>query len=689
MGFFIDDTEVYLYNNGANAYSYRFLGCHHVKLRRKSSHRFALWAPHAKSVSVVGDFNEWDSTRHLMEQIAETGIWQIHIDDLSDGMIYKYQITTPQGTTQLKSDPFAFYSEVRPNTASRILDISNYKWSDSAYLKKRKGLKFEERPISIYEMHLGSWKGEKSYKEIADDLIPYLSYMGFTHVEFMPLTEFPFDGSWGYQVAGYFCATSRYGTALELMEMIDRLHQAGIGVIMDWVPAHFPRDAHGLRCFDGLACYEHADPRAGEQPQWGTMLFNYGRGQVKSFLMSSAMFWADMFHVDGLRADAVSCMLYLDYGKNDGEWIANKYGGRDNLDAKEFLQDTSVLLHRDFPGIIFCAEESTSYPFVTRSPEEGGLGFDLKWNMGWMNDMLEYMSMDSIFRKWHHSKLTFSLVYAFSENFILPFSHDEVVHGKRSLIGRMPGNIFDQFGSLRLLYSYMFAHPGKKLMFMGDEIAQFIEWRYYEPIEWQLLDYGTHQDVQKCVKELNNIYTSEGALHQIDNSWDGFKWINPDDQEHSVISFARKDKTGKEIICCVFNFTPIEHSKYRVGVPRQGRYKVIFDSQGKGFGGNGKSCTYKSKPIPCNGFENSIDIDISPYMGAYLKWATFNDKEKAADEKSRLKFQLKDAKSQLLSLEESKNGFLDEGELETAMDLRRIISRAQDKLSKLKDSDGD
>ena len=636
MAYYLDSTELFLFGEGTNAYAYRALGSRFVRRGKKPVVRFAVWAPNAHSVSVVGEFNNWDTECDRMTLHEENGVWEAHIAGVENGMLYKYAILTKDGETVYRADPFAVASELPPGTASKVWDLGGkdaYEWKDGEWVKNRKRYSPYDSPISIFELHLGSWHGVKNYREIADELAEYVKNMGYTHVELMPVAEHPFDGSWGYQVTGFFAVTARYGTPQDFMYFVDKLHSAGIGVIVDWVPAHFPRDAHGLRLFDGTACYESADPREGEQPQWGTMLFNYARSEVCSFLMSSALFWMDVYHCDGLRADAVSCMLYRDYGKQDGQWVPNKYGGKENLEAISFLRRTGAQLFKDFPGVLFCAEESTSFPLVSRPAADGGLSFNFKWNMGWMNDMLEYMSLDPIYRKWHHDKLTFSMYYAFSENFILPLSHDEVVHGKCSMIEKMPGEYDQKFSNLRAFYAYMFAHPGKKLMFMGDEIAQFIEWRYYEPIEYSLLTYPRHSEVQAFVRELNRLYTTTPALYEIEDSWEGFTWLVVDDAEQSTIAFARMGHKNDEMLVCAFNFTPVEREAYRLPVPKPGKYKEILNSDAFCYGGTGvtnpRAKTAKAKPYKDCAY--SIEIRLPPLSAVYFRYTPAPPKKKAAE----------------------------------------------------------
>ncbi len=623
MAYRLDDTALFLFGEGTNAYAYRALGCHLVRRGGTPVARFAVWAPTARAVSVIGDFNGWDAEKNPLTLHEGNGVWECHVPGITGGEQYKYAITARDGSVLFRADPFAFYSELRPGTASVVWDLRGYKWKDSAWMRRRKAYRPYGEPVSIFEVHLGSWRNHSNYREMADELAEYAKEMGYTHVELMPVAEHPFDGSWGYQVTGYYSVTARYGTPQDFMYFVDRLHQAGIGVILDWVPAHFPRDEQGLRLFDGSPCFECENPKEAEQPQWGTMLFNYNRSEVRSFLLSNALFWLDVYHCDGLRADAVSCMLYRDYGKEAGEWVPNRYGGRENLEAISFLQKTGEMIFKEHPGALFCAEESTSFPLVTHPKEDGGLTFNYKWNMGWMNDMLEYMSLDPLYRKWHHDKLTFSMMYAFSENFILPLSHDEVVHGKKSLIGRMPGDYWQQFANLRALFSFMFAHPGKKLMFMGDEIGQFIEWRYYEPIEYKLLAFDMHKKLQSFVKALNGLYTATPALYEIDDSWEGFTWLSVDDADRSLAAFARMGERPDELMVCAFNFTPNPVEEFRLGVPRAGIYFEALNSDDERFGGSGVVNTVprRTENHAENGFFQSVVLRLPPLGGVFLRFS--------------------------------------------------------------------
>ena len=599
--------------------AYKFLG----SFLRGNTAVFRVWAPNAKTVSVVGDFNEWNPDTDCMENIGD-GIWEKKIKGLKQYDIYKYAVTGPDGTVILKSDPYARHYETAPSNASKLYK-SSYKWNDQEWILHKNGINIYESPVNIYEVHAGSWKrfedgNTYDYVTLAKELSEYVKKMNYTHVELMPITEYPYEGSWGYQVSGYFAPTSRYGTPDDFKKFVDIMHQNGIGVILDWVPAHFPKDGFGLYRFDGTPCYEYADPRKGEHKEWGTVVFDYGKPQVKSFLISSAVYWLKEYHADGLRVDAVASMLYLDYGRQGGEWIPNSYGGRENLEAVEFLKEVNSAAFSADPSVMMIAEESTAWPLVTKPPHDGGLGFNFKWNMGWMNDMLRYMSLDPYFRKDNHDCLTFSFFYAFSENFILPISHDEVVHGKCSMIEKMPGEYDMKFASLRAFYAYMAAHPGKKLLFMGQEFAQFIEWNYKNELDWLLLDYDAHKNMQRYVSELNKLYLKTSEFWEIDYSWDGFGWISNDDNTQSIIAFRRIDKSGNEIIT-VCNFVPVARENYRIGVPKKGTYKRIFCSESEKYGGtvSAGAKSYKSESVPMHGFENSIALDIPAMSVSYFK----------------------------------------------------------------------
>ena len=619
-----NDVPLYLFHEGSNSNAYEYFGSHR---KNKNTVVFRVWAPDAKNVSVTGDFNDWSETENPMKQLKNSGgVWEAEIKNIKPYDMYKYCITAADGRTLMKCDPYGFHMETRPGTATKYYEIDDcYEWHDEKWGEGRNGKNIYETPVNIYEIHAGSWKQYDdgnfySYRALADSLVPYVKKMGYTHIEFMPLTEYPFDGSWGYQVTGYFAATSRYGEPKDLMYLVDKCHENGIGVILDWVPAHFPKDANGLYEFDGGPLYEYSDPRKGEHYGWGTRVFDFGKNEVRSFLMSSASFWLKKYHLDGIRIDAVASMLYLDYDRKDGEWVPNKNGGNENLEAVEFLQKLNENIFRDFPYAMMIAEESTSWPMVTKPVFSGGLGFNFKWNMGWMNDILRYFSLDGFFRKYNHDCITFSMFYAFSENFVLPISHDEVVHGKKSLIDKMPGSYDEKFAGVRAFLGYMMAHPGKKLMFMGQEFGQFIEWNYEKGLDWLLLDYPKHRALQNYFKKINEFYKANPAFWQIDYSWEGFSWISSDDKDNSVIAFRRIDEKGKEIIV-VCNFTNVERCDYRIGIPKKGAYKIVFNSDDVDFGGEGKGNKgkLKTESINMHGFEQSISLDLPPMSAIYIK----------------------------------------------------------------------
>ena len=633
--------------------AYKFLGCH----SENGKTVFRVWAPNAEGVSVVGDFCDWDPERYHMFHIGG-GIFEAIIDKLPEYSVYKYSIKSKEGTRTLKSDPYAYHYETAPANASKTYELDGYEWRDSKWLNDKKSGDIYSKPINIYEVHAGSWKRYADgncfdYKTFGRELADYVSEMGYTHVELLPVMEHPYDGSWGYQVTGYYAPTSRYGTPKDFMEFVDIMHEAGIGVIIDWVPAHFPKDGFGLYHFDGGPCYEYGDPKKGEHKEWGTCVFDYGRGEVISFLISNAMFWHDKYHVDGIRVDAVASMLYLDYNRKDGEWIANKYGGKENLEAIEFLRRLNKAVFSEYPSTMMIAEESTAWPMVSHPVDNGGLGFNFKWNMGWMNDMLRYMSLDPINRKYNHDSLTFSFFYAFSENFILPVSHDEVVHGKCSLINKMPGDYNAKFNGLRTFYAYMMAHPGKKLMFMGTEFAQFIEWNYSQELDWLLLGYEKHAQMQNFVKTLNRFYKDNPALWQIDYSWEGFSWISNDDRDQSIIAFRRQDRERNDMIC-VCNFVPVTRENYRIGMPDYGEYELVFNTDSLEFGGEGVGVKelVKTELEPMHGFDQSAALTVPAMSVMYLKL-----KRKLIPEKPLSKPKLKktSAKSNARSDQNEKN----------------------------------
>lgn len=621
MGKRENNVPLYLFHEGTNAKAYEFLGAHADK---DSGVCFRVWAPNAESVGVAGDFNGWQAQKAPMKKISG-GVWECTCENVKKFDSYKYVIKTSDSRTLYKSDPYAFHSETRPETASKYYGELDFEWSDKAWLKNRKKKDIYSSPVNIYEVHAGSWRvhddlNPLSYRDLADSLVPYVKEMGYTHIELLPILEHPFDGSWGYQVTGYFAPTSRYGTPDDFAYFVNKAHCEGIGVILDWVPAHFPKDAFGLYEFDGTACYEYEDPRKGEHYQWGTRVFDYGKTEVQSFLVSSAMFWIDKYHIDGLRVDAVASMLYLDYGRDNGCWIPNKDGGHENLEAVAFLKKLNESIFKEHGDVMMIAEESTAWPMVSKPTYMGGLGFNFKWNMGWMNDCLRYFSLDGIFRKFNHDCLTFSLFYAFSENFVLPISHDEVVHGKCSLINKMPGTYEEKFAGVRSLLGYMMSHPGKKLLFMGSEFGQFIEWNYKQQLDWMLLDYDAHKQLKNYVAKLNDFYLKNAPMWEIDYGWDGFKWIVSDDSANSVIAYVRTDKKGEEIIS-VCNFTNVTRNKYRIGVPKEGTYRVVFSSALPEFGGKGESTvgSVRAKKQPMHGYDYSIELNIEGLSCMYIK----------------------------------------------------------------------
>ncbi len=625
----IGELDHYLFGQGTHYEIFKKLGAHPVKNGRKKGVYFAVWAPHAKSVSVVGEFNNWDRTANIMERMEPLGIYTCFVADVAEYAMYKFCIETYKGEFINKSDPFAYHAELRPGTASKVFDISKIKWTDQAWMEQRRKWKHTEQPMSIYEVHIGSWKkhpegedGFYNYREFAKEIAKYVKDMGYTHIELIGIAEHPFDGSWGYQVTGYFAPTSRYGTPEDFAWMVDYLHKNKIGIILDWVPAHFPRDAHGLADFDGTPVYEYADPRKGEHPDWGTKIFDFGKYEVRNFLISNALYWIEHFHIDGLRVDAVASILYLDYGKQDGQWVANEYGGNKNLEAVEFFKHlNSVVLGRN-PGALMIAEESTAWPAVTGDVKDDGLGFSLKWNMGWMHDFTEYMKLDPYFRKGAHYNMTFAMSYAYSEKYILVLSHDEVVHLKCSMLNKMPGLGFDKFANLKVAYAFMMGHSGKKLLFMGQEFAQLQEWSEKRQLDWYLLEEDWHRQVQNWVRDLLHLYKRRKAFYELDNSWEGFEWVNADDKDRSIYSFIRHAKGGRQNLLFVCNFTPMARDDYRVGVPRRKQYKLILNSDEAQYGGSGKERpeVYKAVKSECDGRPYSFAYPLPAYGVAIFEF---------------------------------------------------------------------
>ena len=617
----IGELDRYLFGEGRHYQLYHKLGAHPYTYRGQDGYYFAVWAPHAAAVSLVGDFNAWNPDATPMKPVADSGIYELFVPGLGVGQLYKFAITTHTGTILFKADPYAFSAEYRPGTASVTADIRGFKWNDSKWMESRAGTDPVKAPISIYEVHLGSWKkknrpekdGYYTYMEAAHELADYVLEMGYTHVELMGIAEHPYDGSWGYQVTGYFAPTSRYGTPTEFMYFVNYLHKKGIGVILDWVPAHFPKDAHGLADFDGQALYEYADPRKGEHPDWGTKVFDYAKNEVSNFLIANALYWLDEYHIDGLRVDAVASMLYLDYGRQDGQWVPNKYGDNKNLEAIEFFKHLNSVIRGRKDGAIIIAEESTAWPNVTKSPEEDGLGFTFKWNMGWMHDFLEYMKLDPYFRKFNHNKMTFGITYCTSENFILVLSHDEVVHLKCSMINKMPGEYEDKFANLKVGYTFMLGHPGKKLLFMGQDFGQFHEWDEKVSLDWYLTKEPFHADLQNYVKGLLTLYHKYPALYRLDEEYDGFQWINANDGDRSIFSFIRRDETQKKNLLFICNFTPVDRDDYRVGVPKRGTYTLLLDQEHGYYKRGDKISHYRSIKSECDGQPYHVAYPLAPY----------------------------------------------------------------------------
>ncbi len=625
----LTDFELHLFAEGTFFKAYETMGAHLRTVAGVAGVHFVVWAPNAARVSVVGDFNQWDGRRHPMTNRGATGLWELFIPELICGTLYKYEVRSRHHDAPLlKADPYAFASELRPKTASIVHTDISYSWKDQSWMTARAQQNPLAQPLSIYEVHLGSWmrvpeEGNRwlTYSELAIKLISYVKNMSYTHVELLPVTEHPFDGSWGYQTTGYFAVTGRYGSPADFMAFVDTAHQAGIGVLMDWAPAHFPDDPHGLAQFDGTHLYDHADPRLGYHPDWHSRIFNYDRLEVRNFLLNSALFWLDRYHIDGLRVDAVASMLYLDYGRKEGEWIPNQFGGHENIGAVTLLKDLNVLVHRDFPGAITIAEESTSWSGVSRPTYAGGLGFTFKWNMGWMHDILEYFRQDPVHRRFHQNKITFGLLYAFNENFVLVLSHDEVVHGKQSLLDKMPGDDWQRFANLRTLYAFMYGHPGKKMLFMGGEFGQWSEWNHDTSLEWHLCNFDRHAGLQRLARDLNRLYSQEPALHELDHDWTGFQWVDFCDATHSVIAFLRKAKDQNNQILCLCNFTPVARYNYRVGVPTEGHYCELLNSDASTYGGSnvGNLGGLRTSALPSHGMPHSLALTLPPLSVVFLK----------------------------------------------------------------------
>jgi 1,4-alpha-glucan branching enzyme len=627
----LTDFDKYLMAEGTHERAYQKMGAHMIELDGVEGIHFSVWAPNARQVFLMGEFNDWHGESHPMNS-SDSGVWTLFVPGLEEYTVYKFRLITQSGESFDKADPYGFAMEQRPRTASVVVDLNKYQWGDEEWVSRRGEHQAFDKPIAIYEVHLGSWRKKPdeewglrylTYRELADELVPYVQEMGYTHIELMPIAEHPLDASWGYQVLGFYAPTSRFGAPEDLMYFVDRCHQHNIGVILDWVPAHFPKDGSGLNYFDGTHLYSHADPRQGEHQDWGTLIFNYGRNEVRAFLISNALFWVDKYHFDGLRVDAVASMLYLDYSREEGEWVPNEYGGRENLPAISFLRKMNEVVHGVFPGVVTVAEESTAWPMVSRPSYMGGLGFSLKWNMGWMHDTLGYMAREPIYRKYHHNDLTFSLLYAFNENFILPLSHDEVVHGKGSLINKMSGDEWQKFANLRAYYGFMWGHPGKKLLFMGCEFAQWQEWNFSVGLEWEALQAPNHQGMQQFVKDLNQLYQSEPALYEDDFEWTGFAWLDANDSDNSVFSFIRNAKTTDEFIVVISNFTPVPRQNYRIGVPKPGYYQEILNSDSEHYWGSnmGNDGGKHTEDIPSHGHAHSLLLTLPPLATLMFKLA--------------------------------------------------------------------
>jgi 1,4-alpha-glucan branching enzyme len=616
----LTEFDMHLWAEGSHFRAYEKLGAHPVERNGVAGTQFAVWAPNAREVAVVGDFNNWRGGEDTLFPVGSTGIWAGFVPGVGNGALYKYDIQSNSlGYRVQKSDPYAFAAELRPHTASKVCDLAGHAWADAEWMAHRAKTHAVDAPMAVYEVHLGSWRrGEDgrwlTYRELADQLADYVHHLGYTHIELLPISEYPYDASWGYQTVGYFAPTSRFGDPQDFMYLVDTLHKRGIGVILDWVPAHFPRDEHGLGYFDGTHLYEHADPRLGAHQDWGTLIYNYGRNEVSNFLISNALFWLDKYHIDGLRVDAVASMLYLDYSRKEGEWLPNRYGGRENLEAIAFIKRFNETVYGEFPDVVNIAEESTAWGGVSRPTYLGGLGFGYKWDMGWMHDTLDYFSKDAIYRKYHHDRLTFRMLYAWTENFILPLSHDEVVHGKGSLIGKMPGDMWQKFANLRLLYGYMYAQPGKKLLFMGGEIGQWDEWNHDKSLDWHLMQWPIHQGLQRWVRDLNTIYRGQPALHELDCDHNGFEWVDCCDWESSTVSLIRKAKDPNDLVLVVCNFTPVPRENYRVGVPRAGHWDEIMNSDAELYGGSGigNFGGRDSEAVPHHGREHRLTVTVPP-----------------------------------------------------------------------------